>query len=268
VQNNSIYLQQTAAGPAGGDHVAIFDLNSNLITTTKAKCSMSQLIHIDNELHCIRKNHGVNHEQYDTKDGAFNTHNKLNSKQYDIDPSISNLICHRVIHFKSKHCILSFGGIIDGHVSDSVYCFSLLSKEWNKLQIKMPIKLHSFGIVKTRSERFVILFGGMQANAALSGDIWIFDTLKNVFTRSNLKTPSRGEFHAAIINDSGDKDEVLTFGFVSQCFKLKEFAAVQPLPFYLIQFISKWMQNQTVHLLANYGHWTINVDHILSDQLH
>ena len=147
--------------------------------------------------------------------------------------------------------------------------FSLLDKKWEKLKhITLPPNMRQFGVVSTRDERYIILFGGCDLD-----NIYIYDTRNNILRKSDIKCPMRGDIRATISDDL-DEDKLVTSGFINRCYKGKDFMNVQLLPFYLIELISKWYQNQNVYLLkqcADAGtlsdfeslHFTINIDHIL-----
>ena len=62
----------------------------------------------------------------------------------------------------------------------------------------------------------------------------------------------------------------MTFGFVHGCYKMLKFKDLQIIPFYLIQFIAKWIRYEKIHLIwmcseAN-KHWTIDVDDIIQSK--
>ena len=66
-----------------------------------------------------------------------------------------------------------------------------------------------------------------------------------------------------------ERENLATFGFVHECYKMLKLKDVQIMPFYLIQLIGKWVRYETIHLIAtdvneeNKKHWTIGVDKIL-----
>lgn len=72
-------------------------------------------------------------------------------------------------------------------------------------------------------------------------------------------------YHAVITNNVHN-DEILTFGYISYCYKTDNFTDLQPLSDDLMQFVAKWICYQDIHLIESGGngeHWRINVDHIL-----
>ena len=176
---------------------------------------------------------------------------------------------HRLIHIKSNGIVLLFGGENYHNIYDSLYQYSVSHKVWNKLNISMPKPLSHFGIVSTRCERYVIILGGivdvLNYDVDDSDDIFIYDTKNNSFSKSNVLCPKKAAYHAIIINDM-DHDEVLTFGYIRDCYKKDSFADLQVLPPHLIRFILNWVCYEYIHLIENQGipdHSKINVDHIL-----
>ena len=123
-----------------------------------------------------------------------------------------------------------------------------------------------FGLVKTRNERFIIILGGFDAQSNGCDDIYIYDTNNNLFSQSKISCPAKSGFYATISNDP-EGDELITFGFINDCYKSNNFQNVQVLPFYLIQLISHWLCIQEIYLLQygvkGGGHWKIDVDDIL-----
>ena len=94
-------------------------------------------------------------------------------------------------------------------------------------------------------------------------DIYIFDTHKQVFIKSKIKTPHKG-YLGVTVHSNSEKDELTTFGYIHQ---QPQFSNGQHLPCCLIQLISKYYVNETVFVLDgdNRQHWSINMDYILNN---
>lgn len=227
----------------------------------------SAMIVLNGELNVICGTGSNKHYIWDNERKKCNEIYQFNDHKYS-----EGLIGHRLIYLKSKNNVLLFGGHFFGSnsPSDSIYRFCVVNKEWNKLSIKMPQKLHSFGIVTTRYNRYVIILGGYDG-ASLSDDILVFNTQNFKFHRSNIKCPKKANYYAIITNDI-EGDNLLTAAYINNCYKLPMFAHLQHLPFYMVELIAKWVCNQTIYLLkyGNYGEdddrseniWKIDVDHI------
>eukprot|EP01084_Bolivina_argentea_P015581 29200_1 len=216
-----------------------------------------ELIFAENALHQIC--HTGNHYIYNTtkqlqKITTFN--------------SLKNLGFYGVIYVKRNKSILLFGGwnILGWNMCNTfntIYQFSFIDSKWEELNIKIPIKLFAFGLVATKNEQYIIIFGGA-TDASFSDDIFIYNVRKNIFTKSKMKCPKKGSYHAITINNS-KHDEIATFGFVNGCYKAANFVGVQILPHYLIKIIGCYFCHEEIHLLRRDSgeHWEINVDHIL-----
>ena len=91
-------------------------------------------------------------------------------------------------------------------------------------------------------------------------------------SKSDIKTPTIARATAIITRDD-ERDSLLTFGFVNQCYKMEEFGDVQALPFYIIKLMEKWVCFEMIHviqLLTNdlpVVHWTMDVDKIIESTL-
>ena len=122
--------------------------------------------------------------------------------------------------------------------------------------------LYNFGCVSTKNDRYVILLGGYGNDQS----IYIYDVKHNVFKKSKIKCQQRGEFNALITNDM-DRNNLLTFGYINNCYKLDNFSNVQLLPLYLIKIVAKYAFNQQIYLMSihNGSRFKFNVDHILNN---
>ena len=266
-KHNSLFVSYT------GDHtffeLELDSLKINVLKHTNFFGHNTRIIQIDNKLHHIGSRWGnkiMFHHVWDTMDN--NLRYFSDKKEHKLHSSATNgLGRHGLIYLNSKKSIFLFGGRIafGTNCSDDIYQFSCFDEKWNKLNIKMPMKLQSFGIVKSRSERFIIILGGI-SNKQKSSNIYIYDVRDGIFSKSKIEIPECGKCHAVITNNKED-DEKICFGFIRNCYKMNDFNCLQELPFYLIKFISKWICLQEIYLLHhNSGnHWKINIDHILQN---
>ena len=145
----------------------------------------------------------------------------------------------------------------------------------------MPIKLEAFGIVATRYDRYIIFLGGRckelyNLKDPFSDDIFVFNTETLKFRKSNVKCPKKASYYAVITNDI-DGDDLLTFGYVNNCYKSPTFNHLQSLSFDVVQLIAKWVCNQTIYLIQDgetekdgiwdqwesENHWKMDADDIL-----
>eukprot|EP01084_Bolivina_argentea_P069513 126480_1 len=198
--------------------------------------------------------------------------------------SSDGLCNYGLIHLKCKKTILKLGGCrnlssgfnIHGRStpkiahSENIYRFSRLDSNWKELDIKMPVRgMSSYGIVATTNEQHIIILGGRIWSGDESRDIFIYDTLNNVFIKSKVKCPTQGDY-AAVLTNNSHRDDTTCLGFVKDCYKAENFMGVESLPHDLIRMIGFYFCNEQIHLLEEYArsparktkHWKINVDDI------
>eukprot|EP01084_Bolivina_argentea_P015571 29178_1 len=206
--------------------MAVFDLKNNKMTVKEdQQYELSvQLIFADNRLHqiCQRGDHYV----YDktNKFQKLTTFNALSGRRDQ-----------EIIYMKSKKSILAFGAVgFFPHnpitntrpygMKRSIYQFSCPDSQWTELNIKTPTALCGCGLVATTNERYIIILGGK--SGLRKGDnadaIFIYDTRNNVFVKSKIKCPEEAEYNAILMNDS-KRNEMITFGFVRDCYKAETF---------------------------------------------
>eukprot|EP01084_Bolivina_argentea_P015580 29197_1 len=240
-----------------------FDLKTkDKITIKKQQHRIDfRLIFAENKLHQICNSAAIggtpqsgDHYVYD----ATEQFQKITTFQ-----SFDGLADYGLIYLKSQNSIFAFGGRTLFDLTNTIYRFSCVDSKWKELNVKIPIKLFAFGLVATKNEQYIIIFGGA-TDASFSDDIFIYNVRKNIFTKSKMKCPKKGSYHAITINNS-KHDEIATFGFVNGCYKAANFVGVQILPHYLIKIIGCYFCHEEIHLLRRDSgeHWEINVDHIL-----
>ena len=148
------------------------------------------------------------------------------------------------------------------------------NKIWTKsLYIVPGLRCYSLAAsVTVKNEKYIIFFG---KNGGNSNDIMIWDRNQQKLLQSKIKCPMSGRFNATLVYDD-NRDELLTFGFINECFRSSAFEDIRKLPHYLIQLIRRRISIEYVHLLfhrhrAGAGvkcpennHWKINVDHLLA----
>lgn len=208
----------------------------------------SKLIFIDNELHYMDRDKFL---VYDIS--RCSVKNSLEQKDWMIQS---------IVYLKSQKCIL-FINRFDG----DIYKFSMLDKKCEKLSNVGVETLVDTVMLSTRDERYVILFGGIHENDFDDNvdDIHIYDMKDQTLRASKLKCPFKGDCRA-VISGTSDEEEMITNGFIKNCYKQKEFIDVMLLPHYLIKLIARRYQNERVYLLKHGHrrcHFTIKVDDIL-----
>eukprot|EP01084_Bolivina_argentea_P245744 411374_1 len=241
------------------DELLQFDLKIGKLTSSSCLQHQPGLIYVEGELHQICT--------YTTKDHLIWDKQVKKLISFHIPRAFESfrmLRYHGLIYLNSMKCILLFGGerICRNTCSltDKIYEYSTTERKWRKLNILMPTQKAGFGMVATRNERYVIMFGGWKRDFCYYTDeILIYDTKNKTFHESKAKCPAKALFHATISNDT-DRDSMIISGYVHS-FDLKKF------PICIIEFMAHFVCNQEIYLLQYDGgsHWKINVDDILKD---
>merc|ERR1712228_273724 len=115
-------------------------------------------------------------------------------------------------------------------------------------------------------ERYIICFG--KNEYPKPNKIVVYDVKMKTFSASSIDCPFRSAFSAIIVGCDEFRKELMVFGFINQCFDSAEYANIQRLPFYLIQFIALWVSNdEWIHVISrqNVRHWKIHADTILNN---
>ena len=130
---------------------------------------------------------------------------------------------------------------------------------------------HALSTVCTQHQDFIILINKF-ANVLtfeMTDNIFIYDLNNNTIKESAIRSPTM-KLSTSITTRNVERDSLLTFGFIRDCYRLTAFVAVQKLPFYIIKFIEEWVCFETLHLISIQGeadehtHWSIDVDTIIT----
>ena len=167
-----------------------------------------------------------------------------------------------IVRIQSK--ILMFGGYDDrGYGVDTICESNVEGYEWYELKCKLPQPLSQFGCTSILNGQFVALFGG-ENDIGFQDDILLYSVCNETFKISKIKCPEPDCYHAVAIND-GNKDKLITFGFIRSKWKECKMNAHSFPPQCLIQIICDYYWNEYVHLNALYGckHHRIDVFELL-----
>ena len=176
---------------------------------------------------------------------------------------------HHLVQFRNK--LLLFGGLDTSNKPlGTIYEYSFQNNAWNKLDIKCPPGLSSFGATTVLREQFVILFGGEKENEIATDEIWIYCVQNQSFRKSKVKCPINGEWqqqHIRAYSYNDDKrDELTVFGYIRESFQNMTDDGRFP-PRSLIKIIYTYFLNEWIHLFF-FGwdslHWRIDVCDILA----
>eukprot|EP01084_Bolivina_argentea_P121503 215324_1 len=143
-----------------------------------------------------------------------------------------------------------------------MYEFQKCNK-WVQYEVEsMPCLESSPSIVGTKNKEYLIFMGGL-INHNFSDYIFVFNMKQKQFCKSTIKCPFKGNCVATIMETN--YMELLTFGFVNQCFQQSEFKDLQRLPYYIKKFMAQWISNEWIYLVekSTRKHWKIHVDTII-----
>lgn len=111
------------------------------------------------------------------------------------------------------------------------------------------------GCVLTADERFVIVF---------TQRIQIIDLYRQCLRKTDINCPKRSFETKTVIRNDKYSQDIITFGFIRNCWRDPLFRGKEILPVYLIKIIERYYYYQVIHLFCQKGlHWTISVDHII-----
>eukprot|EP01084_Bolivina_argentea_P072619 131857_1 len=267
--NKLLYVCDPSHSQSYTSRILIFDLNTKTkVTITEEQFKqLFGFIMIEDKLHQICHMVSSNSEMENGNHYIYNATQQFN-KITTFKP-LEKLFFYGLIYLKSKKAVLLCGGHKFGFVfQDSIFLFSCIDSTWKELSIKIPLKLSGFGIVATTNEQYVIILGGWCGGQLYSDHIFIYDTRNNTFSQSKIKCPVKGMYRAIIMNNS-NRDEVVSYGFMRDCYKSENFINVQLLPENLTKIICCYYCYEEVYLLkkcqctGTSEHWKISVDYIL-----
>eukprot|EP01084_Bolivina_argentea_P031503 58307_1 len=131
---------------ADGDKLFRFDVKTRK-QSTLAKLYSENLIIAEKKLHTIGNG------TVSFYDDTMQKFNKINEQQRLRFPN-------PLIYLKSQNSIFAFGGRTLFDLTNAIYRFSCVDSKWKELNITIPTKLSSFGLVSTKNEKYIIILGG------------------------------------------------------------------------------------------------------------
>ena len=143
-----------------------------------------------------------------------------------------------------------------------IYTYSLGDKTCTKIELDFGECAIFDSAVLTKDERYIICFVGLLDGSGFN--IKFIDlTVMRVF-QSNISTPDEVLDTFCVTNDER-KEELLTSGYVRNCWKMNEFKDMRYPPVYLVKVIEKYVCFEMLYYLGN-RLWKINVDEILTER--
>eukprot|EP01084_Bolivina_argentea_P283230 485020_1 len=144
----------------------------------------------------------------------------------------------------------------------SSYC--TITNIWSKIAIELPSGLRKIKAVVTRDDKYVLMFGGH--DFGWTNDIFVLDVKMMKLLKCTVKCPVSHVIQTAILNDC-NAEELITFGFVRDSWKNKQYSHILFPPFYLIKLVQFYYWKDEIHLFWNSCHWKKSVDDILNNTI-
>eukprot|EP01084_Bolivina_argentea_P026822 49881_1 len=165
-------------------------------------CALLTKVH--NTIHAVGGYSNCHHSiWYTTHDTPLNI---SMFKQYPImdrsQKMVTSLYGHALVPIERRNQLVILGGnssmMFGGHLKDIWVC-DVQNQTWQKLKdVTMPYKMFNFGYVVTDDKLFghkLICFGG-KTNFGVINEIWILDLSDWKWTKSDIRCPKIGMFHA------------------------------------------------------------------------
>ena len=146
------------------------------------------------------------------------------------------------------------------------------NNKWTNIDIKNCKYLLGSSIISTTNGDYFIFLSGCEntPNFKCHQLIFVYYVKHKKLAKSNITTPATDAIGKATLTRNEEFEDLLTFGYVHDCYKIKNFKNMRMIPFYLIQLIGKWICYETIHLFTVQNdkdrtkkHWTIDVDKII-----
>ena len=228
------------------------DLNSKSIETTSANVYFGRfpgVVFTDDTLHVIAR---FEHFVFDASNNKF----KLLHDSFDEKKLLSPHLA------QSKSIITT---MYNGN-NKTVSVVEYKNNKWIDLDIKNCDDSFASHIIESSAGDYIIFVGGMNITTyAMIPSIFVYDVKYKKLMKSDIPTAETESFTGLVLTRNKDNEDVLTFGFVRDCYKMKQLRNTQSVPFYLIKFIGKWICYEIVHMIGHERHWTIDMDEIVTN---
>ena len=223
----------------------------------------NQAIMINDELHIIGG--------YNSYDGSIGHHKyNQNTQKLELVQDFCNDIVecrgikhHRIVKVDDK--IFMFGGLdyMRRCNSELILEYDVKRNVWNKLKIKMPIAVNSFGCTSILNGEYIVLLGGY--GGRYRDEIFIYSVKDEKFKKCRIKCPKKAQYHAFTMNDT-KLSNLSVFGFVTYEWKNCKIPDHLFPPRYLINIMVRYYGCEYVHLLNMHDgeHWEIDVFDLIS----
>ena len=213
-----------------------------------------KMVLLDNAIHLIGDN-----DKHFVMDRDCKCLSKVHEFGIDHRQFFGNLI-----FLKTERKLILFNGD-----RTEMHQFETWNNKWSKKKIEIVENYHckkrkslqDSAIVCSANEEYIFCFGGCSLDFYWTDSIFVYDVKRNRLTQSPIRLPFKSFCRAQMIKNER-RDYLMVTGFINECFQTAEYQNVQLLPFYLIQFIARWISNEYIHLMDYFDgeHWKIHID--------
>lgn len=262
IKEDQLFLYSSSYSRTSYSEMGIQILSRN-ICTNKQKSLFSMVLSryakhaflwVENDIHIIASNSRT----------AQHAILSLDSRELSLWKPIAQIRGSSHIYLKQKGIILLFGYVPfysrRTRRIPVVYEYSLVHEEWQKVNgivgISSEMNFDEAVVVAEKREDFIFIF---QRNC---DEIILYDVQNKRMKVSRIKCPEKDVYHVMIVMYD---DKMVTFGFINECYRNKEYEMMQKLPCYLMDIVVKYVNNDILYLLSKTDGncWKLSVDKFL-----
>ena len=177
---------------------------------------------------------------------------------------------HGLVHIKAKKQLILFGGLDKRIYQDAIWkCQYTLATntepatyQWEKLQLKLPFRMHSFGYILSADERYIVIVGGKVGSLHFLNDIYIADVKEGIIRKCAINCPGKSEYLCFKGYDRTEQQiELIVGGFLRTYYSDN----MRNVPVEIIQMLKSWVLCYDIHLIQKGvpSQWKIAFDKIL-----
>ena len=207
---------------------------------------------INNQLHIIGKSR---HKIWDCNSQTI-------IQEIVIEGMLPNTGFHAIKYLKQKQRLMIFGGYSEDFnvCSNEIYSYSMKLEKWSRCPTGIPLKLHLMGIISTKDEKYIILFGGWgdeDHGAKDSKNIFVYNVDDDIIYQSKLELPIKGQYKAVMSDNYHESLKILN-GYIREI-DMNMIA----IPVELLCMINCMVVTEYVHVIKDKKHWKIPLECIL-----
>ena len=129
--------------------------------------------------------------------------------------------------------------------------------------------LYEPGIVTTQTGRYIFLIGGYKhhkwKDRTQTRDIYIVNTKDMKLRKSQMQLPIPSINGLGIVMSQGMNDDLIVHGYFRHKWRKRKYRKIRYSPYYLIQIIVRYYQNETLHVFQeDRTIWMANVHDIVN----